>query len=323
MNSKKVGIAFFLLMVIHYLVVIGTSVYYLKTPDAEEMGIVENLILAQLMIIVPALLTVLIGKGRSREERLLRDVFGFRRIKATTALMTVLYAFLLVPLATLFNAISMLFVENTVTELSGDILEVPFFIMFLLMAVIGPLSEETVFRGIFYRSYRKSGNIFGAVLLSAVLFALMHMNFNQAAYAVALGIMMALLAEAAGSTTASFLCHMIFNGQTVCLLYLEKNFFPEELMEQLENYTYTTQELVMMISVYLFLAVVCTAIAFCVLVWIAGNEGKRYFLQTVWASRKNKKQKLCSVWLILGIILALAYMLFEAFLLYLMPYLME
>ena len=152
-------------------------------------------------------------------------------------------------------------------------------------------------------SFRRSGNIFGAILLSGVLFALMHMNFNQAAYALLLGIMMALLAEAAGSTVAPFIMHFIFNGHL-------QDKLAGVLEEELET-GLTTEELIMAISVYLLLAVVGTAIALCVVTWIASNEGKQNFLRTIWASRKSRGERLWSVCLIIGIVLALAYMIFE------------
>lgn len=219
--------------------------------------------------------------------------------------MTVLYTFLLMPLTTLANAISMIFVDNTVANLSGDILNVPFVVMFTIMAVFGPFCEEVVFRGAFFRGFRKTGNIFGAIVISGILFALMHMNLNQAAYALLLGTMMALLAEAAGSTWAPFIVHFIFNGQSVCLLFLEDKLVPELMEEELESFG--GSELMFAIAVYLLLAVVCTSIAFCVVTWIASNEGKQNFLRTIWASRKNRSGRLWSVCLAIGVALALVY----------------
>ena len=309
MNGKRNGVSFLLLILTHFLVVFGISAYYITAKPGKEIGIVENLIMSQMIHVVPVMLVILIGHRKYGQEKIFGDILGFRRIKISTALMTVLYTFLLMPLATLANAISMLFVDNTVAELAGDILDVPFFLMFLIMAVFGPFCEEMVFRGAFFRGFRRSGNIFGAILLSGLLFAFMHMNFNQAAYALLLGIMMALLAEATGSTVAPFIIHFIFNGQSVCLMYLQDK-LAGVLEEELET-GLTTEELIMAISVYLLLAVVGTAIALCVVTWIASNEGKQNFLRTIWASRKNRGERLWSVCLIIGIVLALAYMIFE------------
>lgn len=306
MNSKRVGISFLLIVLVDFGFLLGMTVYYIA-GGTGEISITANLITAQLINIIPLFLVILIGRRKDRSEKIFRDVLGFRRIKISTALMTILYTVLIMPLSTLANAISMLFVDNAVNEIAGDVLNVPFVIMFSIMAVFGPFCEELVFRGAFFRGFRKSGNIFGAVIMSALLFAIMHMNFNQAAYAVLLGIMMALAAEATGSTTTSFLMHFIFNGQSVCLMYLSDRLDPELLAEEMEM-TYTSQEMAFIIAVYLLLAVVCTSIAFCVVTWMASNEGKQNFLRTVWASRKNRWEKLWSVCLIIAVSLALMYM---------------
>lgn len=310
MNSKRVGISFLLLVVLQLLAGFGMGVYYILA-DVKEISIKANLIAAQILNTAPVLFVILIGRKKYRAEKIFADVLGFRPIKISTALMTILFTILIIPLSTLANAISMLFVENMVESIAGDVLDVPFAIMFFLMAVLAPFCEELVFRGAFFRGFRKSGNIFGAVMLSAFLFALMHLNFNQAAYAVLLGVMMALAAEATGSTTTSFIIHMLFNGQSVCIMYLSDKFAPEILEEELEM-AYGGQEWLLVIAVYLLLAVVCTAIAFCVLTWMAANEGKQNFLRTVWATRKNRREKLWSVWLVIGVVFALAYMTFEA-----------
>lgn len=310
MNSKKVGISFFLLVMLQLLVGFGMSLYYIAA-DVEEINIKANLIAAQILNTAPVFLTILIGRKRGGPEKIFADVLGFRPIKISTALMTILFTVLIMPLSTLANAVSMLFVDNAVESIAGDVLNVPFVIMFFLMAVFAPFCEELVFRGAFFRGFRRSGNIFGAVMLSALLFALMHLNFNQAAYALLLGIMMALAAEATGSTTTSFIVHMFFNAQSVCIMYLSDRLAPEILEEELEM-VYSGQEWLLVIAIYLLLAVVCTAIAFCVLTWMAANEGKQNFLRTVWATRKNRWEKLWSVWLVIGIVLALAYMTFEA-----------
>ncbi len=305
MNSRRIGVTFLLQMLCSFLLIFGITVYYMSNPAGRNLGIVENLIVSQSVNVLPLAFMLLIGRRKFRDEKVFRDILGFRRIKISTALMTVLYTFLLMPLTTLANAISMIFVDNTVANLSGDILNVPFVVMFTIMAVFGPFCEEVVFRGAFFRGFRKTGNIFGAIVISGILFALMHMNLNQAAYALLLGTMMALLAEAAGSTWAPFIVHFIFNGQSVCLLFLEDKLVPELMEEELESFG--GSELMFAIAVYLLLAVVCTSIAFCVVTWIASNEGKQNFLRTIWASRKNRSGRLWSVCLAIGVALALVY----------------
>lgn len=306
MNSKGVGVSFFVLVIVDFLVAFG-MVFYYAAGGTGEIGITENLIVSQLINITPVLFMILLGRRKYGAERVFTDVLGFRHIKISTALMTILYTVLVIPLSTLANMISMIFVDNVVGELAGDVLDVPFAIMFLLMAVFGPFCEEAVFRGAFFRGLRKSGNIFGAVIMSSLLFAAMHLNLNQAAYAFVLGIMMALAAEATGSTMTSFIMHLIFNGQSVCLMYLSDRFLPGFLEEELQM-DYTAREMFLTLSTYLQISLACTVLAVCVLSWMAANEGRRHFLKIVWASRKNHREKIGSVWLVMGLMLAFVYM---------------
>ena len=128
-------------MLCFFLLVFGITVYYASNPAGKDLGIVENLIVSQSVNVLPLAFMLLIGRRKFRDEKVFRDILGFRRIKISTALMTVLYTFLLMPLTTLANAISMIFVDNTVANLSGDILNVPFVVMFTIMAVFGPFSD--------------------------------------------------------------------------------------------------------------------------------------------------------------------------------------
>ena len=321
MNSKKVNWIFLSIMLVHIGMV--ALIRQICMGFRIELGIVPNLLLSQGMILVPALFGVLFSG-----EDLFR-LAGFRKIKVSTIFKTLLFTFLSMPLMTLLNAISLLFVDNTVAAMSGDVLGLPFPVMLFLIGIFGPCSEELVFRGIVYQGYRKNGTVFASMLLSALLFALMHMNFNQAFYAMAVGILVVLLVEATGSLWSSILFHVFFNSWQVCMMYLyggTENGGLEEAQELL-----TTDMLLLVISFMLVVASVATALAVCVLVWIAKGEQREYALRAVWADRKKKKDleeaekkesavrknRMVTVPLIIGIVLALSFMGLELVLTYL------
>lgn len=218
------------------------------------------------------------------------EAAAFHRVKISTLLMITLCTFLISPLVTVLNVLTMFFTDNAVAALEGDIISTPFPMMLFMIGIFGPFCEEFVFRGVIYGSYRRNGqynnnmryqknhgNGISAVLLSAFLFGLMHMNFNQALYAFAIGIFLALLVEAAGSLWASAFCHMFFNSCQVVLMYVSESVLDSiyghavnEAAEQL-----STQDLLAALSVYLVIAAVATPIAGCVIVWIAKNEGRQ------------------------------------------------
>ena len=146
------------------------------------------------------------------------------------------------------------------------------------------------------------------MLLSALLFALLHMNFNQAAYAFAIGIIAVLLVEATGSLWSSVILHVTINMQPVLLMYMEDGADIQEAQELL-----TTDMLLLVISVYLVIAVVTTALAGCVLAWIAKNEKREENLRAVWKTRKYKKEgKVVTVPLLIAVIILFAVMVLTA-----------
>lgn len=307
MEKKGINRMFLSIIMIHIIVI----VILMMTPATANMGIFTNLLLSESMIMVPGFVFLLVYTFKKENfcERM-----HFKKIKISTVFMLILFTFMIMPLTTLLNAVSMLFVDNTVLSMSTQVLSKPFLLMLFMMAVFGPFCEEFVFRGIVYGGYRKEGSIFAAVIVSGLLFGLMHMNFNQAGYAFVIGIVFALLVEATGSIFSSILCHFIFNAQSVCLMYLMNHFMPGIYDAQSSLSGYTKDELYITISVYLVFATITTAVALCILAWIAKNEGRTEYLKRALPSRERKGSNLCSISLVIGIVVVIAYMIFEVIL---------
>lgn len=302
MNAKKVNWIFLAMVLLNITLVVLLLVIY----PVFQLGIVANLIVSQIIILMPALIGVLAGR-----ENLI-EFAGFRKFKISSALMTVLFTFLFMPLVTLINMISMCFVDNAVASMSGEILDTPFFVIFTLMGILGPMSEELVCRGIVYHGYKRTGTMMQALLLSSMIFALMHMNFNQAAYAFVMGVVMVLLVEATGSIWSSILVHVTFNSQQVCLMYLV-DYGEQQLQEAQE--ALTTDMMILAISVYLVIAAVTTSLAGCVLAWIAKNEKREDNLRAIWKTRKFKKEgKVITVPLLIAIVIVFFVMSLEVLL---------
>ncbi|MBR6771164.1 MAG: CPBP family intramembrane metalloprotease [Lachnospiraceae bacterium] len=307
MGSKRVNRIFLTMILLHIVVIVLLGIL---TP-VFQLGMIANFILSQLMILGPAVIgTKLAG------ENVLRFA-GFRKIRISTGFMICLFTYLSMPLTVLVNAISMFFVENTVSAMSGDILQLPFVVMLLIIGVLAPLSEEFVFRGIFFQGYKRSGTTLQAILLSALLFSLVHMNFNQAAYAFVIGIIVALLVEATGSLWSSVLFHVLFNSGQVCLMYVsdwltkQVGVAEASVEEAALNMEVSQEVLLTATSKILVVAAVATLLALGVLIWIAKNEKREECLFAVWREKKNenkKRDKMITVPLIVAIIIALLYM---------------
>lgn len=304
MNSKKVNWLYLSIVLIHIAVVAGLTVYVCNIGPLH-IPIVLNLLLSQGIILIPALLFLCFSKEKWNV------VLGFHKIKISSVLMIILFTYLMMPLTTVINAISMLFVDNTVMQMSSSVLQMPAAVMVLIMGVVGPVSEEVVFRGVVLNGYKRSGNAFRAILFSALLFGLMHMNFNQAAYAIFLGIVMAVLVETTGSLWSSIVFHMTVNIQNVLLMFLSDAITSQAYMEEAQALTDSKKEMLAVIGIYAVIAMVTTSIAACVLVWIAKNENREICLKQIWTGRKENRGQLVSVPLLVGIVLSVAYMTLE------------
>lgn len=87
----------------------------------------------------------------------------------------------------------------------------PLFLQILCLAVLVPISEEYVFRGLFFKRLETGTTFVYAMLYSSVVFGVLHMNFVQMLYGFALGMMLAYVYEKYGSLKAPIAAHMSMN----------------------------------------------------------------------------------------------------------------
>lgn len=310
MNAKKANWAF-LIAVIAYLLV---SVLMAFLPGSAK----SSLLLSNLLLECIFMLPVLVIAAISREK--LWEFLGFHKIRLGTILMIGLFTFLASPLLTLVNAISMFWVENEAANImeSYQIVNIPFWQLFFSTAVIAPVCEEVTCRGGFYRSYQRSGSGLKAMLLSAVLFAFIHMNFNQASYALVMGMLAVLLVEATGSIWSSIIYHGLINASTSLIAYTTLQNDPQAYAQQ----EITTEFLMYAVGMYLIITAVMLPLAFAVLVWISKYEKRENFWGGLkWKQnlpvqegvatdeeRTMKKDKLIAISLIFALILCLLVM---------------
>ena len=85
--------------------------------------------------------------------------------------------------------------------------------LFVLGSVVifGPIVEELMFRGIVYNSIKKAFNVWTAILLSALLFGIWHMELVQTIYVVIIGVGIAIVYEATGNMVYPALLHILNN----------------------------------------------------------------------------------------------------------------
>lgn len=352
MTSKRANWLFFSMILTH----IAVSLFLSFFGEFISIGITANFFLGEAILMMPALLFLLFSRQRPAGGEIAQLVQSgiapvpqpartrmFRRIKFSSILMIALCTFFIMPLVTVLNTLTLFFTDNAVAAVEGDILNVSFPVMLFMIGIFGPFCEEFVFRGIIYGSYAgcsqmgeaggsaagRSGGL-SAILLSALTFGLMHMNFNQAVYAFVIGIFLAFLVEAAGSLWASVLCHMFFNSYQVVTMYLSKallgSAYVKAVSEAAGELELTSETLQAALAAYLVIAAVATPIAGCCIAWIVKNEGRQEAMRALFhpvsaasAAQENmhgeapQRVPLLTVPLVVAIVLCLGFMSLEFF----------
>ena len=302
-EAGSLGWLFLIAMIMHVMQSLAFNLLMQKgiVPPTEIM-----LIFSELTILVPPIIYVLVKRLSFRDD------LGFRPIKAGTFFMSILMLFLVMPIASFFNALSQLFVSNTMIQMSDQLLTSTSTGLIIIGGFVAPFCEEFMFRSVFCNRYDRIAGPLRAALISAMLFALAHMNINQACYAFVLGFIFAVINKAAGSVFPSMIIHIGINALNLLLLVGMKSAYTAMGMDidiaAAAEATRTTDVLYVMIAVTLVIAIVCTAIAIPCTVFIAKNEGRMDELTGMFTGKHPKIR-----WLTVSLILGICFVLFMMF----------
>lgn len=310
---NKVNGAFFITVLIS----LFGSLCFSFIPGLRENQL-AGLLISQILYVLPAGIYLASTKGE------IRELLRIRRVKLPNVVLLILFAYFITPLLTLLNAVSMLFATNTISNTIGSIVEAyPVMISLGAIAVVPAVLEECVYRGVFFNEYRKVNPLKG-ILLSGLLFGLMHMNFNQFFYAFVMGMIFAVVVEVTDSIVSSMIVHCVINGASVLMTY----FLPKlmelagsvsdnpQLMEAVPDASqFTPETLLPVIMVYGVIAVFSTTGAFFILYGMAQIAGRRDILKNLIkkASPCDEKQKIITLPLIAGIAICLILMIYIEF----------
>lgn len=106
-------------------------------------------------------------------------------------------------------------------EQNGALIEnSPLWLSLISLAVVTPVLEEVVFRGLVYTRLTKGMRRGTAVLLSSIIFGIAHGNVIAFVYAGLFGVVLACLLERSGSIIPGILAHAAFNAVSVCMEYI-------------------------------------------------------------------------------------------------------
>ena len=115
------------------------------------------------------------------------------------------------------------------TPMEMEFGDISLFVGLFAIGVLPSIFEELWFRGIMFHEY-SNGSVRRNALVTGLFFGLIHMNFHQAIYAAAMGILMTYLVYYTRTILAPILMHFIVNSTAVFLLHFSQ---PVDYMEAL------------------------------------------------------------------------------------------
>lgn len=119
-------------------------------------------------------------------------------------------------------------------EAMGTMLEGPFWSSFLVTAIFAPIFEEWLCRGMVLRGLLSKMKPASAIVISALFFAVLHMNPWQALNAFLIGLVMGYIYYKTGSLWLTMLIHFVNNGTSVVaaqLTSMEESTYFYEVMD--------------------------------------------------------------------------------------------
>jgi len=276
-NVRKVNIAFMCCTLMPLLVQAVFGILDVSNEDPLLM-----IILSQIVFALPVMIYLLVC-GKSIKEAL-----RINRIRISTVFLLILLAYLVLPVISLINVISLIFSQNVISEtITGITDQYPIGIAILVVGLMPAILEESVYRGAFYNEYRIL-NPRAAIVLSGLLFGLLHMNLNQFSYAFALGVIFAIVIEATDSIVSTMIMHFVINTTSVINSYLMPK-LGAIAGEAADTAVKADKVVMMQTASYLCLpALIAGILAFLVFRKIAKNENRYEYVKQIFTRQEKE-----------------------------------
>ena len=185
--------------ILQYIVILGSSYIYLSIdPKGDVTGFLTTMgyILLILFDIIVAIYLYLRNK---RKEK---------KVKVTDYFPVV---YLGIGMAVALNMLIFLF------NLNNEMADLNIYLAILSSGIIGPILEEMLFRYVFLNRLRNFFTTRNAILLSSLVFALLHGNIITMIYAFIMGFIFAYVYVKYDNIKVSIMCHISANTIVIFL----------------------------------------------------------------------------------------------------------
>lgn len=268
-SIRKVFAIYYICMAIFCLIRISSAYSRLFASDTANDIAYTIIIQVGVLFLLPFLLYVIKLKVKPKEVFEHCNFFktNFNVILISIAL-GILCFFINVAVSSLFNGIiSFTGYRFPVSSGgSGDYSLGNFFLQIFLVAFLPAVCEEFLHRGILLQGIKHCG-FKKAIVISALLFGLIHFNIQQVFYAFIIGLILGFVSVVAKNIYPAMIIHFINNFISTYLDFAQnRGWWLGDILEKLQNFLIENNPFVVFVSV----SVVMTIVVFllCIFIWL-------------------------------------------------------
>lgn len=215
---------FLIALVVLAIMLIGLQIISLfeQPQEIEELNL--ELVLATLTVQVSAFLVAIVGVGIFR--RVDWRALGYGRPDGRWMTIALVLGFFCIPLMAIVNTIvqALLGINEPNPQFDFVVPDgfswVGMVSMLLLAGMLGPLTEEMLFRGVLFHWLRNRWAFLPAALASSLIFGIVHVEIPIITATFVLGLICAWIYERSGSIWTAVVVHAVNNIAGVLVFYL-------------------------------------------------------------------------------------------------------
>lgn len=260
---------------------------------------------------IPAIIVAIVMC--KKKDTTFTKAFAFKGAKPLSFLLIFVIAIVGYPLVRVISEVTSMIFPSLMSQISGGIMSDGVAVVIISTLVIPVFFEEFFLRGNLLNSYNSTGRYRLSIIITAILFGMIHTNISQFFYAFVLGIIIGIVFTLTGSIFSGMIIHFVNNGLAILLSYINDMVGEEYMNEHLSflrfDFSSTTNTIVTIICAVVGLAVICLCIYA-----IAKTEGQLDKLsRIIKGGYEGEKEKIMSPTMIIAIIVLCLVTVFVSF----------
>lgn len=299
---KEANIYFLIILLLQLFLPVYVLFRVLNITDIRIMLTLNHII----VFIIPAIIYLLLTRQSPKK------VLRLNKLYLKDILIIIGLAFVCQPIMTFFSLISQFFFENEIGNFIGEIVNTPYWILLLLVAVLPAITEEITVRGVVLSGYDNK-NTYVACVASGLIFGIMHLDPQQFLYATVLGFILALVVRITNSIFAASIMHFIINGTSITIQKVI-SLLPVELDTEMSLKVISLSEKFTLTFQYACIAILFSYLAYLLIKKLRKNNISRGIISEEVFYRGDSTERVFNIYFIFIIAIYLLVMIRQAML---------